>query len=252
MDDGALFRNPAIAAYPVNRLLRRILISFLLFFTAWLAGLGWFISQIPMQPAPADLHTDAIVVLTGGSGRVEYGLQLLAEGTSDKLFISGVHDNTSTETLIHRAPDAIQPILATKSITIGHQAENTIGNAEETKNWLAKENLHSIRLITTNYHMPRSLGEFQQIAGNITIVPTPVFTEEFFLSHILTDRETRIRLFSEYHKFLASKLRHWLVSVLRKPSSPSPLEGEGGVGGKPHTPSPVSAPPLTPPSRGGE
>ena len=33
---------------------------------------------------------------------------------------------------------------------------------------------------------------------------------------------------------------------------PSPLEGEGRVGGKPHIPAPEVTPPLTPPSRGGE
>ncbi|MEE9210175.1 MAG: YdcF family protein, partial [Kiloniellales bacterium] len=37
---------------------------------AWLAGLLWFATEVPSSVAEPERITDAIVVLTGGSGRV--------------------------------------------------------------------------------------------------------------------------------------------------------------------------------------
>ena len=45
----------------------------------WL-GLWRFAASIPSEVTSPDRTTDAIVVLTGGSLRVEGGLRLLAEG----------------------------------------------------------------------------------------------------------------------------------------------------------------------------
>jgi uncharacterized SAM-binding protein YcdF (DUF218 family) len=94
-------------------------------------------------------------------------------------------------------------------------AENTIGNAAETVLWLNHEHYSSIRLVTSGYHMPRSVAEFQEVAPGLIIIPAPVFGEEFAQSWWRTE-DGRALIFSEYHKYLASKFRHWLVSVIRK------------------------------------
>jgi len=60
-------------------------------------------------------------------------------------------------------------------IVLGHVANSTIGNAEETGDWMRAEGLHSLRLVTANYHMPRSLLEFRHAMPDIAIVPNPVF-----------------------------------------------------------------------------
>ena len=65
---------------------RKITLCFVLCMTVWLAGLSWFIAQVPRGPSSDPRSADAIVVLTGGSNRLEYGLQLLAEGKGKKLF----------------------------------------------------------------------------------------------------------------------------------------------------------------------
>ena len=58
-------------------------------FVVYLVGYGAFAA---MLPGPAgDERTDAIVVLTGGSGRLERGFELLERGTSRRMLISGVN-----------------------------------------------------------------------------------------------------------------------------------------------------------------
>jgi uncharacterized SAM-binding protein YcdF (DUF218 family) len=204
----------------VTRTLRKILACFLLLLCIWLAGLAWFISQIPTENIPADTHADAIVVLTGGGGRLEYGLQLLSEGKANKLFISGVHENITAQSLLRHAPDAIREKLeptAARTIILGHRAENTIGNAEETARWLKSEGGKTILLVTANYHMPRSVEEFEETTHGITIIPAPVVGDDFVLANWWARAESRNLLLSEYHKYIASKLRHWIVSTLRRP-----------------------------------
>lgn len=64
----------------------------------WLAGFFYFIYTLPLQPTNKDLaKTDAIVVWTGGGCRVATGLELLADGLSDRLFISGVYRDNETK-----------------------------------------------------------------------------------------------------------------------------------------------------------
>ena len=200
----------------MNRALRRFILCLFLCIALWVAGLVWFIGQIPTQHADDTVKTDAIVALTGGSNRLEYGLQLLTEGKGSKLFISGVHDKTTTESMLRHATADVRAKLAAlppDSIVVGHEAENTIGNAEETERWLAKEHYHSIRLVTANYHMPRSMIEFKAAIHDVLIVPDPVFPDDFTLNNWWEHNESRTLILLEYHKLLASKLRHWLVSL---------------------------------------
>jgi len=220
MGSSPYFCHQTTSTRPVSRALRRIILCFQLCLCLWLSGLFWFIAKIPDQPSSDDTETDAIVALTGGSSRLEYGLKLLTEGKGSKLFISGVHDKTTAESMLRHAPPDIRLKLASfspESIVLGHEAENTIGNAEETARWLHKEGFHSIRLVTSNYHMPRSLEEFKATIPDITIIPEPVFPEDFTLSNWWQHAESRTLMLLEYHKFMASKLRHWFVSATHHP-----------------------------------
>jgi len=198
---------------------RRIALCFLLCFGIWLAGLLWFTRQIPDQPLADSAKADAIVILTGGAGRLEYGLKLLSEARAKKLFISGVSETATIPQMLNYAkPDVrakLAPVAA-KEIVLGHKAVNTIGNASETARWLRKEEYNSIILVTTSYHMPRSTQEFTQVAPGLAIIPAPVFPEDSPLSNWLTDPESRGWLLSEYHKYLAAELRHWLVAVMHR------------------------------------
>src|SRR3546814_12907337 len=57
---------------------------------AWGIGLVRYVGTIPVQSATPTATVDAIVVLTGGSKRMDAGVQLLNGGTAPVLFVSGV------------------------------------------------------------------------------------------------------------------------------------------------------------------
>ena len=200
---------------PVTRLLRRIIFSFIFFLSIWLGGLVWFLWQIPALPSMIYPEADAIVVLTGGTGRLEHGLELLADKRGKALFISGVGKKSTLADLMHYAQPRIRKDVENMPIVLGHEAENTIGNARETAGWLRKEGYKTIYLVTSNYHMPRSLVEMREVAPDMNFIPAPVFPDDVTLSNWWKEPASRKLVLLEYHKYLASKFRHWLVSYVR-------------------------------------
>lgn len=140
---------------------------------AWIGGLLWFASTIPTAVDDSTTHTDAIVVLTGGSERIETGLQLLADGLAERMFISGVGEQVTAGNLLTRG-HAFPPELAQK-ISVGKAANDTPGNAIETAEWARAAGVRSIRLVTAAYHMRRSLLEFHAAMAEAAIIPHAVF-----------------------------------------------------------------------------
>jgi len=172
---------------------------------AWCGGLVWFADTIPDADQDQADATDAIVVLTGGSQRLKSGLQLLAEGKGKKLFVSGVYRSTDVAALLRTAqqrPDALQCC-----IVLGHEADNTLGNAVETAFWMSHEDYRSLRLVTANYHMRRALLEFSRAMPEIRIVPHPVFPEGVKREHWWAWRGTLGLIVGEYDKYLAALVR---------------------------------------------
>ena len=136
-----------------------------------------------------------IVVLTGGKGRIEKGIELLKEGNGKFLLISGVFKKEKVKDK-YLFKDNIN--LKECCIFFEEKAKNTFQNATEVSNWLKerKENIDSIQLITSYYHIPRSLIIFQKVFPNKKLITVPVskfsFNKELFF---------HIRLiFSEYLK----------------------------------------------------
>jgi len=143
----------------------------------WLAGMVWFVEQVPRETTPDRSPTDAIVVLTGGTGRLDEGLRLLAAGSGRELFVSGVARGVDVAVLLRLARR--NPEELDRRISIGYRADNTAGNARETAAWMRERSFVSLRLVTASYHMPRSLVEFRRAMPGLRIVPHPVFPPQF-------------------------------------------------------------------------
>ncbi|MFO1241928.1 MAG: YdcF family protein [Rickettsiales bacterium] len=173
---------------------------------AWVCGLLWFVANIPESPSDSNQTTDAIVVLTGGAGRLEHGIKLLSEQKAEVLFITGVGgDGTLKEVLSHAQtlfPDSLEGLK--EKIKIGNKARTTFGNAEEVKDWLSGTGYHSIRLVTANYHMPRSVLIFSHTLPGITIVTDPVMPKRFSRSGWLKEPNSLRLTLSEYNKYILS------------------------------------------------
>jgi len=178
---------------------------------AWLLGLVLFAETIPTRPNDDRTEADAIVVLTGGSDRLKEGLMLLAQGEGKQLLISGVHANTDIPALLQTADLAadLRPTAAEIAccITVGYEAGDTTGNAQESARWMVERDLHSLRLVTADYHMPRSLLEFHAAMPEVKILPHPVFPETVKRDQWYLWPGTTSLIIREYHKFLLATLR---------------------------------------------
>lgn len=189
----------------------RFLLSVLMFgLMLWAASLAWFVYSIPSSSVPASTRVEALVVLTGGKGRVEHGFRMLAEGAAPVLFISGVGQQaTEHEMLSSHADDKTRDRIYETGgeIVLDHVSRSTVSNAEKTAAFLRERDIKTIRLITADYHMRRSLHEFRAVMPQLEIIPDPVFPEGFRRSEWWQHENTRRLVFSEYYKFLAVWLR---------------------------------------------
>jgi uncharacterized SAM-binding protein YcdF (DUF218 family) len=173
----------------------------------WLGGLLWFVHDGLTQSDDTAAHTDAIVALTGGRLRLETAVDLFGEGKAQKLFISGVNHHVDREALTR----LFEPVASRAQccIVLGHEADNTLGNARETAQWMRQERYSSLRLVTSWYHMPRSLLEFRQAMPDVRIIASPVFAKPDPGENRLTAWSDAAALtIGEYHKFLAVWLRN--------------------------------------------
>ncbi len=174
----------------------------------WLTGLYEFYHSIPIAANTSEEKTDAIIVLTGGQDRIAEGVKLLNHKFAPKMLISGVAKTTVKEKLMEKQklpPEEAKKIDLSK-IAVGRKAINTVGNARETADWVAANNIKSIRLVTASYHMPRALVEFDKHLPGVAIIPHPVFPPNFNRDNWRHDDFTRNLILIEYTKYLLAKI----------------------------------------------
>jgi uncharacterized SAM-binding protein YcdF (DUF218 family) len=156
-------------------------------------GIGFALFAM-LLPGPAgDERTDAIVVLTGGSGRLDRGFALIQRGVARRMLISGVAPTVRPQELA--AAYHVDPRLFDCCIILGREAFDTRSNADEAERWLDRWHSHSIRLVTNDIHMRRARFEIEKRVGtDVTIVSDAV----------PTDSDTR-QIFIEYNKYLLGR-----------------------------------------------
>lgn len=171
----------------------------------WVVGLLFFVSQVPTEIADRNSQTDAIVVLTGGTARLETGFKLLERRRGKKLFVSGVYQGVDVARILEVSRR--KPGEFVCCISLGYAASSTAGNAIETRSWLLGEGYRSLRLVTASYHIPRSLLEFRHSMPSITIIPHAVFPPEFKRKKWWAWPGTANLIATEYTKFLVAWIR---------------------------------------------
>lgn len=158
-------------------------------FLAWIAGFVWFASTLP--GAGGDGKTDAVVVPTGGAGRIAQGIAVLQSGQAKAMLVTGVdrHVKPGEFAAEFKVPVALMKCC----ITLGFGALDTRGNADETAQWARKRKLKSLRLVTTDWHMRRAAAELHRaLPADIKVVRDAVRSEP-----------SAHTLFVEYNKLLA-------------------------------------------------
>ncbi|MBB5754965.1 YdcF family protein [Prosthecomicrobium pneumaticum] len=159
-------------------------------------------------------HADAIVALTGGPARIERALDLLAANRAGRLFISGVHPGVGTPELADQVPPARRRYLECCA-ELGYAAQNTIGNADETRDWAIRNGVRSLIVVTSAFHMPRSLAEFARAMPDVRLIPYPVSNGSGAEIAWWRDGDTLRLLAAEYVKYTLARARMLLWTPQR-------------------------------------
>lgn len=122
---------------------------------------------------------DAVVVLTGGRGRLSPALKLFSNEEADWFLISGVGEKNSLNSIF--SDDELRDIDPEK-IILEKQSRSTYQNALFAKDILIEKGVRSVLLVTSNYHMKRALFVFRSLfPENIQCIPSSVESDNFNL-----------------------------------------------------------------------
>ncbi|MCC2110913.1 MAG: YdcF family protein [Hyphomicrobiales bacterium] len=169
------------------------------------AGFLRFTLEVARIEPPDAPQADAIVALTGGTARVDAALRLLSDGRAERLLISGVHPRT-TGSAIGRRTDADRALLKC-CVDLDHRAADTIGNAVETGKWLQSRGYRSLIVVTSNYHMPRSLMELGNALPDVDLIAYPVRVDTVAVDRWWLNPGTARLLAQEYLKYIVAGIR---------------------------------------------
>jgi len=181
---------------------------------ALLTGLFSFAEGLPQGADAPEARTDAIVVLTGGAGRIDRGLELLEAERAGRLFISGVYRGVEVDELLHLAQRSPEEMRC--CIELGYEADDTQGNAQETAAWARAHKIASLRLVTAAYHLPRARLELARYLPEVEILVEPVAAGSWSGREWWRSYRSASLLGQEYLKYLAAWLRSRCDGVLRR------------------------------------
>src|SRR5262249_37977442 len=151
---------------------------------------------------PRQVKTDAIVVLAGGRGRIEEGVSLYREHQGERLFLIGVDPTVRKADLFHEQVGS----RAGDEVYLEKVSPNTLETALYARDLPLKNNIRSIRLIPSRYHMKRALLLFRHILPkDMAIYPHPVVGKNFQEEWWNHGGSVKL-LFSEFYKYCLFRL----------------------------------------------
>lgn len=155
----------------------------------WALGFLWFALALP-RPAGNE-KTEAVIVLTGAEGRIPRGIEVLDKGWAGRMLVAGVAREVKAREF--QAEYGVSRRLMACCVTLGFESVDTRSNAREASQWIARNRIGSVRLVTTDWHMRRAAFELgRTIPAKVRVV------EDAVASH-----PSLRTLFLEYHKLLA-------------------------------------------------
>nr|WP_255608728.1 YdcF family protein [Methylosinus sp. Sm6] len=190
--------------------------------SAFVAGFIGFALSLERAEPVLTVQADGVVVLTGGSDRIQEAAELLARGQARRLLITGVNKSTRGAEIAKLLPVSRQ--LFDCCIDLGYEALDTAGNAAETRAWAMARGIDgSLIVVTSNYHMPRALVELSAALPGVELYPFPVISPHLRVDDWLEDVSVARLVAAEYVKYLLALAR---TRVARS----STAEDYGGAG----------------------
>ncbi len=148
---------------------------------------------------------DGIVVLTGGALRIDQAIDLLKDGHGRRLLISGVNPGTSASTLARMT--GTDKAWFDCCVDLDYVALNTVGNAEIATRWAEQRGFRRLILVTSDYHMPRSLREFDRLDDVVSVTPFAVRRDDLWTADQMPSGTGLKVLLTEYAKLVTARAR---------------------------------------------
>lgn len=171
---------------------------------------------------PTDPRAEGIVVLTGGSARIDSALQLLTDGRGSRLLISGVNPAV-TDKMLADSFGAVFGVALACCVDLGHAARDTVGNAIETRKWAERQHFTSLLVVTSDYHMRRSMAELADVMPDIALFAVPISNPDLHLTDWWKDPGAFGLLAREYGKYLLTVVR---LALAPPPAAATDAAGE--------------------------
>lgn len=184
---------------------RSILIIVVALVFMWIGAFLTYMQQVQIPGREPTEKAGGIVILTGTPARLNAGFHLLKSGAGSRLLVSGVNAKVTRETL--RQATGQSEELMNCCVDLGRIAQNTVGNAVETARWATSNEFGRLLIVTSAYHMPRSLVELKRRLPDATLLPYPVESTTLDLQKWWTSANTMLIVSGEFNKYLFSLVR---------------------------------------------
>ena len=185
---------------------------FLFLITYFFIALNSFKERIlTLQKYPHNLSSK-VVILTGGTNRIKEGFEVIykldKKSISNlKVLVSGTGKGFSKLSLQEKLNPNFDLRLIECCVELDGVSQDTYSNAIETSKWVSKNTIEEILLITSNYHIPRSILEFQNQMPNLKILYYPITPKQHQINEWLKSFETFSLIFIEYCKYIIANVR---------------------------------------------
>lgn len=164
-----------------------------------LIGFLIFVKNLPIEsqvPILKETKFDGVIAYTGGKYRIGTTALIIQNGFKGPVLISGVFPGTNLNTTFNALGLSKQQ---TQQINLDYSAISTVGNVQQTLNWVKSNNLSKVLIITSYYHVPRTQLLLDKLTDRkVKFIAYPVFSNNASIS----------LLFSEYVKYLLFKFNY--------------------------------------------
>lgn len=161
-------------------------------FVALFYAVGFLYFALSLPGPIGDIKTDAVLVPTGGAGRIARGLEVLRDGDARMMFVSGVDPEVKPAEFAEEFDVRASEMRC--CVTLGFLAVDTRSNAGEAAQWLTSNDVRTVRLVTTDWHMRRAAAELRHsIPDHVAVIEDGVPSDTALGT-----------LFLEYNKLLAA------------------------------------------------
>ena len=181
-------------------------------FTLFFIELNNFKKNILFLTKYNNIESPNIVILTGGTNRIKEGLKIIdnfkkSKKINYKILVSGTGLGFTKSILRKQLGPNFNPKLIQCCIDLDSVSKNTFTNARETFKWISKNKINEFILITSNYHMPRSILEFKNVMPNLKIYTYAITPEKHDIKNWLSSYQTFGLVLTEYCKYIVASLR---------------------------------------------